>query len=31
MATVREEENLPKKEAPMDDIGFDLEKIDKRR
>lgn len=28
MATVREEENLPKEEAPMDNIGFNPEKID---
>ena len=28
MATIREEENLPKEEAPMDNIGFDSEKID---
>ncbi len=28
MATIREEENLPKEEAPMDNIGFNPEKID---
>ena len=28
MATIREEENLPKEEAPMENIGFDLEQID---
>ena len=28
MATRIEEENLPKEEAPMDDIGLDPEKID---
>lgn len=28
MATIREEENLPMEEAPMENIGFDLEKID---
>lgn len=28
MATRIEEENLPKEEAPLDNIGFDPEKID---
>ena len=28
MATRIEEENLPKEEAPLDNIGFDIEKID---
>lgn len=28
MATIREEENLPKEEAPLENIGFDPEKID---
>lgn len=28
MATIREEENLPKEEAPLDNIGFDPKKID---
>lgn len=30
MTTIREEENLSNEEAPMNNIGFDVNKIDER-
>lgn len=30
MTTIKEEKDLPKEEAPMNNIGFDVNKIDER-